>query len=138
MTTATHTPNFSLMGVQELEAHLQLGNITVDRVFSIVQKRIEKRTAEKRSQLVPVVTFRNSLAATLRNSNVSSVDGMSTQDMPVPVYNNKSTGVVLAPISGSDPESVAGQVIANVGAQGLPSVIAYLTKQMVSSSTSTK
>lgn len=118
--------SLNALGIAQLNEAINAGQATVSEVFSVVQARIDKRTAEKRSQLKPVIEFRNQLVALLN----STQPGLSIPVMPLPAYATKVQPNAALP---ANPDELADVIVATVGIQNLGSVITRLTARILGS-----
>jgi hypothetical protein len=127
MSTATATPsasiNLNALGIQEMDKYLQAGKTTVYDILQVLNARIDKRIAEKRPLLRPVVEYRNKLA-----DAYECTTGFTQTMVPVPTYTKAQPNAALP----NDPEQLADVVFATVGAANVGKVIARLTARIVS------
>ena len=125
MTNATATPSINLnaLGIQEMQAAITRGQVTVHEVFTVVEARIQKRIAEKRNLLKPVVEFRNELAKTINDVT----PGLNLSIVPTPNY----TAAQPHPALPTNPEQLADVVFATVGAANIGAVISRLTARVI-------
>ena len=124
MTTATI--NLNALGIAQLNNAIEVGMADVSEVFAVVQARIDKRTAEKRSQLKPVIEFRNQLANLLSMTGNTPVIPV----MPLPTYHTKVQPNAALP---TNPDELADVIVATVGIANLGSVITRLTARILGS-----
>ena len=122
MTTATI--NLNALGIAQLNNAIEVGMADVSEVFAVVQARIDKRTAEKRSQLKPVIEFRNQLANLLSMTGNTPVIPV----MPLPTYHTKVQPNAALP---TNPDELADVIVATVGIANLGSVITRLTARIL-------
>ena len=118
--------SLTALGIAQLNEAINAGQANVSEVFSVVQARIDKRTAEKRNQLKPVIEFRNQLVALLN----STQPGLSIPAMPMPAYTTKVQPNASLP---TNPDELADVIVATVGIQNLGSVITRLTARILGS-----
>jgi hypothetical protein len=120
---AQATLNLNALGIQDLDKAMLSGEATAQQVFNVVEARINKRIAEKRPLLKPVVEYRNNLAAM-----ISSVGGSSIPATALPTYKAQPNAALP-----TDPEQLADVVFATVGAANVGAVINRLTSRVVGS-----
>jgi hypothetical protein len=120
---ANATINLNALGIQDLDRAINQGHATVQEVFNIVDARINKRIAEKRNLLKPVVDYRNVLAEQLSHL------GVVAAPIPSPAYAKVQPNSNLP----TDPEQLADVVFATVGAANVGTVISRLTARVVGS-----
>ncbi len=110
------------LGIQDLAKCIDNGTATLQQVFDIVEARIQKRVAENRPLLKPVVEYRNSLAASITAAGIAQIP---LRD--VPSYTKALPNAALP----TDPEQLADVVFATVGAANVGAVISRLTARIV-------
>jgi hypothetical protein len=123
MSTATTTLNLNALGIQEMDKCLAAGKTTVYEILQVLNARIDKRIAEKRPLLKPVVEYRNKLATAYEEAT-----GDAQPLVPVPAYTKAQPNAALP----TDPEQLADVVFATVGAANVGKVISRLTARIVS------
>jgi hypothetical protein len=118
---AQATLNLNALGIQDLSKAIDSGQATMKEVFDIVDARINKRIAEKRNLLKPVVEYRNLLASIIHQAGGGLI-------APVPTPHVKVQPNAALP---TDPEQLADVVFATVGAANVGAVINRLTSRVV-------
>ncbi len=126
MTSATATSpaiNLIAMGIQDIDKSIKAGSVSVAMAFSVVQGRIDKRTALGQKQLAKVVEYRNELA-----SSLNTMGGPSIPSLPVPTFTKAAQANAALP---TNPDELADVIVATVGINNIATVIARLTARVM-------